>query len=282
MIRGVSFTRITLALDIIKKLTEGQFAGYHELGIIKHQINLGDVITVEKSDDMKIFCDNPKVPLNENNICWQAVNLVKKEFGFKENVSIKIDKKIPVQGGLAGGSANAAETLKLLFELWNIDIDMERKIALSRKIGMDVPFYFYGNTAFDTEASQELIPLENNCEKMYFLLVIPPFGVSTKEAYSRIDYSKIGQNIDRTKELKEALKTGDLKKIQKNVHNDFEHSVFLSYSELVKIKKGLLENGADAAMMSGSGSTVAGIFGDLKIAEAAKEKFENALLVKSL
>jgi 4-diphosphocytidyl-2-C-methyl-D-erythritol kinase len=282
MVQGISYTRITLALDIIQKLTQGRFAGFHELGIIKHQIDLGDVITIEKSDEMKIFCDNPKVPLDESNICWQTAQLLKKEFGIKENVSIAIEKKIPVQGGLAGGSANAAETLKLLLELWNINIDLERKIALSRKLGMDVPFYFYGKTAFDSEATKNLIPLENNCPKLCFLLVIPPFGVSTKEAYSKIDYAKIGQNVIQTQEMAEGLKTGNLTKIKKNVHNDFEQSVFLSYSDLGKIKKGLLEIGADAAVMSGSGSTVVGIFSDLKIADIAKEKFENALLANSL
>jgi 4-diphosphocytidyl-2-C-methyl-D-erythritol kinase len=282
MIRGISYTRITLALDIIKKLTDGEFAGYHELGIVKHQIDLGDIITIEKSAEMKIFCDNPNVPNDETNICWQTAEMLKKEFGVKENVSICIDKKIPVQGGLAGGSANAAETMKLLLELWQIEISLSKKIALSRKLGMDVPFYFYGKTAFDSEATGILQPLENNTPKLHFLLVIPPFGVSTKEAYSRIDYTKTGKKISSTEELKYGLTTGDFDKIKKNMHNDFEQSVFLSCPELSNIQNLLLDFGAGAAIMSGSGSTVMGLFADLEAAQAAERKFENALLVNSL
>lgn len=282
MIRGISYTRITLALDIIKKLTSGEFAGYHELGIIKHQIDLGDTITIEKSADMKMFCDNPQVPNDETNICWQVADLLKKEFGIKENVSIHIDKKIPVQGGLAGGSANAAETMKLLLEMWQIEIPLEQKIALSRTVGMDVPFYFYGGTAFDSEATGMLQPIENNMPKLHFLLVIPPFGVSTKDAYSRIDYEKIGKNIGATEELKKGLLTADFDKIAKNMHNDFEQSVILSRPEVSKIKNRLLDFGASAALMSGSGSTILGLFADLNIAETAKERFDNALLVNSL
>jgi len=282
LVRGISYTRITLALDIVKKLTQGQFAGYHELGIIKHQIDLGDTIIIENSDEMKISCSNPQVPCDESNICWQAADLLKKEFGIKQNVSICIDKKIPVQGGLAGGSANAAETLKLLFDLWGIDIEFDRKIALLRKLGMDVPFYFYGGTAFDSEAGGVLYPLENNCPKLHFLLVIPPFGVSTKDAYARIDYAKIGQMINKTSDLKSALKTGNLRKIEENLHNDFEQSVFLSHSKLVEIKNRLLDCGANAAVMSGSGSTMIGIFCDEAKAKNASAKFQNTVIAASL
>lgn len=282
MIQGISYTRITLALDIIKKLTSGEFAGYHELGIIKHQIDLGDTITIEKSAEMKIFCAHPKVPCDETNICWQVTDLLKKEFGIKENVSIHIDKKIPVQGGLAGGSANAAETLKLLLDLWQIEIPFEKKILLSRRVGMDVPFYFYGKTAFDSEAAGTLMPLDNKMPKMHFLLVIPPFGVSTKEAYSQIDYSKIGRQTFETEELKNGLATGNFEKIGKNMHNDFEHSVFLSRPEILDIKNSLLDFGANAAIMSGSGSTVIGLFSDLRGAVSAGKKFKNALSASSL
>jgi 4-diphosphocytidyl-2-C-methyl-D-erythritol kinase len=282
MIQGISYTRITLALDIIRKIETGEFAGYHELGIIKHQVNLGDLITIEKSDKMKIICDNPNVPLDENNICFQAANLLKKEFGIKENITITIEKKIPVQGGLAGGSANAAETVRLLLELWGIEVPLERKITLSRKLGMDVPFYFYGNTAFDSEAAMDLIPIENNCPTLFFLLVIPPFGISTKEAYSMIDYSKIGKNTIQTQELKTALKNRNFKKIKKNMHNDFEQSVFLLRPELSKIKNRLLDFGAEAAVMSGSGSTIVGVFTDFEAAQTVARCFENVLLVNSL
>lgn len=138
---GKSYARVTLALDIVKKNRAGKYIGFHELGIIKHQIDLFDEIEIEESAETKIICDNSDVPVDESNTCWQAVNLVKKYFDIKENVLIKIEKKIPAQGGLAGGSSNGATTLKLLNKLWQLNLSTEKMIELGRKIGMDVPYF---------------------------------------------------------------------------------------------------------------------------------------------
>ncbi len=259
MVSAVSHTRLTLALDIIGKLSEGEFAGYHELGIVKQKISLGDTISMEESDEMGITCSFPGVPEDSNNICWQAVELVQKECGISTNVKMTIDKVIPVQGGLAGGSTNAATVLMLLDELWNLKLPFSDKVALGKKLGMDVPFYFTDGCAFDSEATGVLNPI-NHSLGMAFALIVPPFGVSTADAYRGINYEAVGKLTAQTQNLKGALETGSYEDVVKNCHNDFELSVFDVKPKLIDIREDLLTQGADAAFMSGSGSTMIGVF----------------------
>lgn len=281
MVSSISYTRLTLALDIIKKLTEGPFAGYHELSIIKQRISLGDTITIKESSSMGITCSDVRIPVDSANICWQAVDVVRSEFGITQNVNIDIEKLIPVQGGLAGGSTNAATVITLLDELWSLGLTYDAKIRLGRKLGMDVPFYFTGGSAFDTEATGTLEPFEHSM-KLYFLLVVPPFGVSTAEAYRNIQYEKVGVRKNETAKIKEALQKNNFQEIARLAHNDFEISVFPQYSGLVDIKRELLECGADAAFMSGSGSTMVGMFSSIEKIYDSAEKFSNTIIAESL
>jgi 4-diphosphocytidyl-2-C-methyl-D-erythritol kinase len=253
-----SYTRITLALDIVEKLKNGPHAGFHELGVIKHKINLHDVIAIEESKEMRIVCGDPQVPKDAANICWKACDILKKTFGISQNVSITIEKNIPVRGGLAGGSANAATTFMLLNELWKLNLDNAKMIGLSRQAGMDVPFYFAGDTAFDTEAGGRLEPIDS---ALHFdaILVVPDFGVSTADAYRALDYSRIGRDREKTRAMQQAFIHNDLGGVTKAMHNDFEYSVFQRLPQLSLVKKRLIEAGCVNAVMSGSGSCVFGI-----------------------
>jgi 4-diphosphocytidyl-2-C-methyl-D-erythritol kinase len=266
-----SYTRITLALDIIGKIQEGPYKGFHELGTIKHVISLYDTITVEESPVMRVACDNPYVPVSSANSCWKACDLLKRKYGINENVSITIRKNIPVKSGLAGGSANAATTLALLCELWKITADASALIALSRDIGQDVPFYFSGPTAFDSEAGQTIVPIPNSL-RFDVILVMPDFGVSTKEAYENINYAAVAKHTERTRAMREALAANDRAGVVRNIHNDFELSVFGRYPKLEQIKYKLIENGCDGAAMSGSGSTMIGVLQSRKDFERIKSK----------
>jgi len=252
-----SYTRITLALDIISKISTGPFKGYHELGIIKHKIDLFDLIKIEKSDTLSIECDNPLVPGDARNICWQAVELIKNTYNISENVHISIKKNIPVMGGLAGGSANAATVLKMCNELWNINANKEELAALGKKLGMDVPFYFYGSTAFDSEAGGTIFSIDNTMVFKFIIVTSQP-GVSTKSAYKNIDYSNIALLQHTTQAMIEGFKSQDRECVLQSLHNDFELSVFFQYPHLKKIKETLSNEGCPA-VLSGSGATVIGI-----------------------
>lgn len=252
-----SCTRVTLALDILKKIVSGPFSGYHELSIVKHQIDLYDLISVKNAPDISLSCNVEAVPCTPENICWKAALLLKELCDIDKNVHIDIDKNIPVMGGLAGGSANAAATILLLNEFWELGLSTETMMSLGRKLGMDVPFYFLGKTAFDSEATEVLYPIPTNAA-FTFILAVPDFGVSTKAAYSSINYELIGKKTGSTEKLMKDLKNNH-PDISHFMHNDFEENVFREYPQLAVIKSALVNAGCSAAMLSGSGSTVLGL-----------------------
>lgn len=271
MVEKKSFSRITLALDIIRKLTHGAYQGYHELHIIKHQINLFDHITVQPSINTRIVCDNPHVPVDQSNLCWKVVDKIKQTCNIKENVIITIQKNIPVQGGLAGGSANAATVLALLNTLWDLRLTIQQLCQLGRQIGMDVPYYFIGHTAFDTEAGGILESIETALA-FDFVLLLPRKGVSTPLAYKNIDYATIGCMKEKTEQMRHAFVAHDREGVTGGLHNDFENSVFKHYPELASLKKSLLDAGCVNAVLSGSGSTLVGIARDKEHASWVKQR----------
>ncbi len=280
MLRERSYTRITLALDIVRKLDTGPYTGYHELNSIKHQINLYDVISLESAEQMRITCNNPAVPVDERNLCRQVVDTVRKQYDIQENVHITIEKNIPVQGGLAGGSANAATVLSLLNKYWQLNLNKEQLSAIGKKVGMDVPFYFTGGTAFDTETTGALESIPTLCS-FDFILATPGFGVSTQQAYSTIDYTRIAQDRDKTLQVRKALASGDHDTVITLIHNDFEKSVFKHYPQLKQLKEELINAGCLNAVMSGSGSTIIGIAEDREHAEEIQDRISTSCIITS-
>lgn len=282
MVQGHSYTRLTLALDILGRIGSGAFAGYHELAVVKHRIGLHDTITIDSSPAMRVTCDSPGVPLDNSNICAQAALLLRKQYGVDSYVHIDIIKRIPVMGGLAGGSANAATCLELLAKHWQLDISTERFMELGRVLGMDVPYYFCAGTALDNETRG--FPREIPTSLAFdFVLAIPPFGVSTREAYAQIDYSKTGLAQNATAGLCEALRNNSRTEISGTIHNDFELSVFARYPALADVRNRLLRAGCEAAWMSGSGSTVIGLTrGSVQSEQIAQEMLSTGLVTKAL
>jgi 4-diphosphocytidyl-2-C-methyl-D-erythritol kinase len=264
MITIESPTRVTLALDIIRRIEDGPLAGYHELGIVKHMVALGDTLRVETlgggGRDV-VECDDPRVPADDTNICVKACRLVRERFGHGAPLKIAIEKRIPVMGGMAGGSANAAAMLQALDEIWELGLTLNQYRDLGRSLGMDVPFFFTGGTAFDSEATKVISPIDT-AMKFHIILALPGFGVSTKEAYENIYYQHIGKNVGMTDGLMAALRSNNYKSATEHLHNDFELSVFGRYPRLKEIRDKLLAEGCDAACMSGSGSTIIGIAKD--------------------
>jgi 4-diphosphocytidyl-2-C-methyl-D-erythritol kinase len=275
-----SFTRLTLALDIVRKITDGPYRGFHELGTIKHRIDLCDTLTVEDAPRDTLACDNPAVPCDDRNVCMKVLRLVKTAFSIDRCARISILKRIPVMGGLAGGSANAATTFEMLNSLWDLKLSQDQMIRLSRGIGMDVPYYFIGGTAFDSEAGECLEPIATALT-FTFILALPDFGVSTAEAYGALDYAVIGKQTALTATLRKALISGDAGGILSLLHNDFEAPVFSRYARLAEIKKNLVHAGCLASVLTGSGSTVLGIAHDRAHAEAVIKRLDCRAIIAS-
>jgi 4-diphosphocytidyl-2-C-methyl-D-erythritol kinase len=251
-----SYARITLALDIIRKLDNG----YHELEAIKTRINLFDEISIEVAKTTSVACNKVK-----DTIVLKAITALKEKYKIDKNVKIKIKKNIPIAGGLAGGSSDAGYVISALNELWNLKIPREELVLFARAIGRDIPFFFFDGLVFDTEVGAEISTIGDS-PKLFVVLVNDGTVVSTKEAYSWIDYSKIG-----------LVKASDsIRQNTKNIilHNDFEQFVFCRHKNLQRIKEELKRLGL-LACISGSGSTVFGISADKKIAQSAFDSLKN-------
>jgi 4-diphosphocytidyl-2-C-methyl-D-erythritol kinase len=275
-----SCTRVTLALDIVRAIPEGFFKGYHELGAIKHQIDLCDTVSVEDAKADSVECDDPAVPRDGRNVCLKVVDLVREKSGLDRHVRITITKRIPVMGGLAGGSANAAMTLALLNELWELRLTGPELTDLGRNAGMDVPYYFIGGTAFDSEAGMRLEPIATSCS-FVFVLACPDFGVSTREAYAGIHYSTVGRGLAMTSKLRRALEAGDTGEAARFFHNDFELSVFKAFPRLQELRQEMLDAGCCAAILTGSGSTVIGVARDMTHAKAVQKSVTCRTIISS-
>ena len=256
-----SYTRLTLGLDIVSRILDGPCAGYHELGIVKHRISLCDTITVRDAPRTTVECTHPDVPCDERNICYRAVELVRTRYAVSSSVAVTLRKEIPVMGGLAGGSANAATVVGMLNEVWQLRLAPVQLMELGRELGMDVPFFFGPPTAYDTETTGVLTGITTPLSLVFVLAVIVP-GISTSRAYAGIDYRLVGRGTAATHALIEGLRSGDADAVRRNVHNDFEHSVFPVRSDIVAVRDAMLAAGAQASWMSGSGSTVVGLVGD--------------------
>lgn len=273
--------KINLGLSIIRKLA----SGYHEVKFIFQQVSLFDRIHLKEieTDEIKVICHNKNVPLGQVNTVHQAGMLLKKMMGIKKGVEIKIDKKIPVAGGLGGGSSDAAQTLIGLNKLWSLGLNMVDLVKLGLKIGTDVVYQLIGGTKLAFHLGEKLKNLPP-VPKMYLVLTNPGKPVPTQWAYTHVDYSQIGKK--QLKELIAAIKEGNLKKIGQNLHNDFEFWVPNFFPVILKIKKRMLENGALGAIMSGSGPTVFGVFENkpaaLKGYQVLKRDFPKTYLVQNL
>ncbi|MBD3317788.1 MAG: 4-(cytidine 5'-diphospho)-2-C-methyl-D-erythritol kinase [Chitinivibrionales bacterium] len=279
-VAGRSYTRVTLALDIIGRLTEGPWAGYHRLGIVKKKIDLFDDIVVEESAHDEIVCDRPDVPRDSSNLCWKAAEEIRRASGVKQPVRINIEKHIPLMGGLAGGSANAATVMMLLSSLWSLELSTQRLCELGRRVGMDVPFYFVGDTAFDTETGT-WPQLVGTSLTFTMVLALPPFGVSTSQAYAGIDYRATGHQTGETEEMLDALKKNDGDAVIARMHNDFEHSVFASHPALVSLRAAMLNAGCRKVVLSGSGSTLIGVVDDTETARVCAASVPTTCIVAS-
>lgn len=243
--------KINLFLDITSILNDG----YHELEMVMQSISLSDLITVEKTKkDIEINCSNEKVPENENNLAYQAAELIINEYNISGGVKINIEKEIPVAAGLAGGSTDAAAVLKAISYLYNLNLKKGELYDLGSEIGSDVPFCIYGGTAFAYGKGDKLRQLPD-ISKTWLVLIKPPIGISTPEVYKLYDQMKPDREIPTKKLLKEFEKN---KKVNWSAPfaNILEMITEKKISDVKKIKDILLEYSPELILMSGSGPSV--------------------------
>ncbi|MED1569330.1 MULTISPECIES: 4-(cytidine 5'-diphospho)-2-C-methyl-D-erythritol kinase [Bacillus] len=246
--------KINLSLDVLGKRQDG----YHEVKMIMTTIDLADRLELTElvEDRIEILSHNRYVPDDQRNLAYQAAKLLKEKFNVKKGVSITIEKTIPVAAGLAGGSSDAAATLRGLNKLWNLGLTIDELAGLGAEIGSDVSFCVYGGTAIATGRGEKIehIKTPPSC---WVILAKPHIGVSTADVYGNLKLNRVTHpNVDK---MVEVINHGDYKGICDTVGNVLEDVTFAMHPEVARIKAQMKRFGADAVLMSGSGPTVFGL-----------------------
>ncbi|PAE18612.1 4-(cytidine 5'-diphospho)-2-C-methyl-D-erythritol kinase [Bacillus sp. 7504-2] len=243
--------KINLSLDVLHKRPDG----YHEVEMIMTTIDLADrlELTLLSEDEIKIVSQNRFVPDDQRNLAYQAAKLLKEKFHVKKGVKINIEKTIPVAAGLAGGSSDAAATLRGLNKLWQLDLSLDELAELGAQIGSDVSFCVYGGTALATGRGEKIkeLPSPPSC---WVVLAKPLIGVSTADVYGRLQLKDVVH--PNTDGMIEAIQSQDFAGVCRNVGNVLEGVTLNLYPEVAQIKEQMHRFGADAVLMSGSGPTV--------------------------
>lgn len=246
--------KINLTLDVLYKRPDH----YHEVEMIMTTVDLSDRIGLESRTDglIKIVSTNGFIPDDNRNLAYQAAQLIKDTYGIAEGVTILIEKEIPIAAGLAGGSSDAAATLKGLNELWKLNLSIDTLAELGAKIGSDVSFCIYGGTALATGRGEKIqkLPAPPTC---WVVLAKPKIGVSTAQVYGGLKIEGI-EHPD-TKQMIRAIETNDYDLMCNSLGNVLESVTFDLHPEVVIIKEQMKRFGADAVLMSGSGPTVFGL-----------------------
>lgn len=267
--RVKGFAKINLHLDV----TDIRNDGYHNIQSVMQTVSLCDIIDIEitQENDIVIECDQMGVPLDERNIAYKAAKLFFDKANINSGVKITIKKNIPMAAGLAGGSADGAAVLVGLNELFDAILSDSDIYALGAALGADVPFCISCGCCYTEGIGEKLTDIDPLLPETVLVIACGGEGVSTPMAYGMLDskYNKFADYIPRgCDELKKSLKLGE-NDFYKHIFNIFEEPVS-SVREAVGIaKKIMLDSGADASMMSGSGPSVFGIFSDASDAERA-------------
>ena len=253
----LSYAKINLYLDVLDKRPDG----FHNIETLFHTVSWADEHSFSLTKGtLSVACNHPGVPSGPRNLVWRAADLLRQHANTHHGADIRITKRIPVAAGLAGGSGNAAATLAVLNQLWNINASPHELAAWALELGSDVPYCLIGGPQTATGRGEVFIPTPE-LPAAWFVLAHPPIRVTAREAYlsPSLQHSHESPVDGMTSAFRLAinrLANGDW---ANGVFNRMESGVFPFYPQIEALKQRLLDAGCIAAAMSGSGSTVFGV-----------------------
>ena len=273
-----ALAKINLGLDVVRRREDG----YHEVRMIMQTIQLYDRLDIKRTQEpgIQIQTNLSFLPVNENNLISKAAKLLMDEFSITDGVSVKLDKRIPVAAGMAGGSTDAAAMLIGVNRLFSLGLTKRQLMERGVQIGADVPYCIMRGTALAEGIGEALSPLPPMV-KCPVLIAKPSISVSTKFVYQnlKLDDTTIHPDIDR---LIDDIKAKNLHDIAAHMGNVLETVTIPNYPVIDEIKKHMLSNGAVGAMMSGSGPTVFGLFDDEDTAKKAYKAMRSSHLARQV
>ncbi len=267
-----AYAKINLGLDVIRKRPDG----YHEVKMIMQTVDLYDVLLVSKKeeDTITISTQREDLPVNEDNLIYKAIKLMKEVYGFPGGVYVELVKNIPIAAGMAGGSTDAAAAMRAINDLFELNRPLKELEKHAVKIGADVPYCIQGGTVL-SEGIGELLTDLPNAPQCILLIAKPDIMVSTKYVYENLNLPGLKNHPDIDAMVK-AIKCGDMQAMLEPMDNVLATVTEEKYGIIKEIKQAMEKNGAIKAMMSGSGPTVFGIFETMVQAatafDAIKEK----------
>ena len=273
-----ALAKINLGLDVVRRREDG----YHEVRMIMQTIHLYDRLDIKRTKEsgIQIQTNLSFLPVNENNLIYKAAKLLMDEFSITDGVSVKLDKRIPVAAGMAGGSTDAAAMLFGMNRLFSLGLTKRQLMERGVQIGADVPYCIMRGTALAEGIGEELSQLPPMV-KCPVLIAKPSISVSTKFVYQnlKLDDATIHPDIDR---LIDDIKAKKLYDIAAHMGNVLETVTIPNYPVIDEIKKHMLSHGAVGAMMSGSGPTVFGLFDDEATAKKAYKAMRSSHLARQV
>lgn len=267
-----TFAKVNLTLEVLGKRPDN----YHELRMIMQSVSISDQLKFtlnQSSPNISITSSNSELPLNEDNIIAKIFNFLQKKLELKTGLNVEITKNIPIAAGLAGGSSNAAATILAINKLYNLNLTEKDFFDICTKFGSDIYFSFIGGSKLATGRGEILKNI--NIPKLHFVLINPNFPVSTADVFRNLkiqNLPKINQAFLQKLEVNQPI---SYQEICQNMLNNLETVTTKMHSEINEIKELLLDNGASASMMSGSGPTCFGIFESPYAAQKAAENIQS-------
>ncbi|MEJ7616049.1 MAG: 4-(cytidine 5'-diphospho)-2-C-methyl-D-erythritol kinase [Pyrinomonadaceae bacterium] len=262
-----AFAKINLTLRVLGRRADG----YHELHTIFQTISLSDHLTFSPLPDERFVLtwSAQNIPADESNLVHRAALALREHFGVRHGARVELEKRIPAGGGLGGGSSDAAIALLGLARLWKIKTDESQLAEIGARLGADVPFFFTGGTALGTGTGTTLKPLEDVSHR-HLLIVAPGVKVSTADAYKALNAPALTKVEPAVMLPISRIERQFTDSLPDAMHNDFESVIFRLYPEIERARNALVECGARRALLSGSGSSVFGIFDSEETAGCAR------------
>ena len=264
----LSPAKVNLSLEVLKKRSDG----YHEIRTVFERVGLFDRIELRRleTSEIRIETDSEEIPAGPENLAYKAAKLLAERGRVRSGVVIRLKKVIPVSAGLGGGSSNAATVLLGLNRLWKLGLSRAHLLKMGAELGSDVPFFILECPfALGTGRGEILKKISPAKARLWHVLVKPPFGISTREAYEGLSLEGLTPGKADVKMLLQSIQKGRSSAIGALLVNSLELSLNKRVRTISNWKKKLLNCGAFGAAMSGSGSTVFGLFDTKKAAEAA-------------
>ena len=253
--------KINLGLYVVERRPDG----YHNIETVFHRIGIADTLRLTEATGITVTSSSPDVPSDPTNICYKAAAMLRQHLGVTRGVHIHIEKVVPVGAGLGGGSADAAAVLRELPEFWGTTASEETLRTCALQLGSDVPYFLSTGSAVAHGRGEilEYFPLD---VPFAILVCNPNIHVSTAWAYGQIRPGTEGKPDNLRTAVLAGMKNPDV--LRSSLRNDFEPVVFAAYPAVRDLKARMLDAGAVFALMSGSGSSVFGLFSDSASASA--------------